>query len=116
MPKSPSLSRLAMSRRSIELMRHAAYRGQALNVPSQFGEQVQRKADHFEVLLGRGRQGRGDPRRQARSRGHGRRVMTDYVVKVGFWLRAYDDYGASGEGVASSAWIATDGVAHATIE
>ncbi len=32
--------------------RDAAYRGRALIVPSQFGEQVQRKADHFEVLLG----------------------------------------------------------------
>ena len=30
----------------------AAYCGKALAVPSQFGEQVQRKADHFEVLLG----------------------------------------------------------------
>jgi hypothetical protein len=32
--------------------RDAAYRGRALGVPSQFDEQVQRKADHFEVLLG----------------------------------------------------------------
>ena len=32
--------------------RAAAYRGRALIIPSQFGEQVQRKADHFEVLLG----------------------------------------------------------------
>ena len=32
--------------------RDAAYRGRALAIPSQFGEQVQRKADHFEVLLG----------------------------------------------------------------
>jgi hypothetical protein len=32
--------------------RDAAYRGKALAVPSQFGEQLQRKADHFEVLLG----------------------------------------------------------------
>ena len=32
--------------------RNGAYRGRALRVPSQFGEQVQRKADHFEVLLG----------------------------------------------------------------
>lgn len=32
--------------------RDAAYRGRALGIPSQFGEQVQRKADHFEVLLG----------------------------------------------------------------
>ena len=32
--------------------RDAAYRGRALIIPSQFGEQVQRKADHFEVLLG----------------------------------------------------------------
>ena len=32
--------------------RNAAYRGRALSVPSQFGEQVQREADHFEVLLG----------------------------------------------------------------
>jgi hypothetical protein len=30
----------------------AAYRGRALGIPSQFGEQVQRKADHYEVLLG----------------------------------------------------------------
>ena len=70
----------------------SAYRVTALPVPSQFGETVQRKADHFETLLGtsegpraragwrgvrsavlaparrRGdRQGRGDPRRRARS-------------------------------------------------
>jgi hypothetical protein len=32
--------------------RDAAYRGRALGIPSQFGEQVQRKADHYEVLLG----------------------------------------------------------------
>ena len=32
--------------------RNAAYRGGALIIPSQFGEQVQRKADHYEVLLG----------------------------------------------------------------
>ena len=32
--------------------RDAAYSGMALGIPSQFGEQVQRKADHFEVLLG----------------------------------------------------------------
>jgi hypothetical protein len=32
--------------------RDAAYRGKALGIPSQFGGQVQRKADHFEVLLG----------------------------------------------------------------
>jgi hypothetical protein len=32
--------------------RDAAYRGSALAIPSQFGEQIQRKADHFEVLLG----------------------------------------------------------------
>jgi hypothetical protein len=32
--------------------RDAAYRGRALSIPSQFGEQVQRRADHFEVLLG----------------------------------------------------------------
>lgn len=32
--------------------RDAAYRGRALSIPSQFSEQVQRKADHFEVLLG----------------------------------------------------------------
>ena len=32
--------------------RNAAYRGRALGIPSQFGEQVQRKADHFEELLG----------------------------------------------------------------
>lgn len=32
--------------------RDAAYRGKAFAVPSQFGEQIQRKADHFEVLLG----------------------------------------------------------------
>ena len=32
--------------------RDAAYRGGALSIPSQFGEQVQRRADHFEVLLG----------------------------------------------------------------
>jgi len=31
--------------------RDAAYRGRALGIPSQFGEQVQRKADHYEVLL-----------------------------------------------------------------
>jgi hypothetical protein len=30
----------------------AAYRVGALTVPSQFGEMLQRKADHFEVLLG----------------------------------------------------------------
>jgi len=34
------------------LGRDAAYRGRALSIPSQFGEQVQRRADHFEVLLG----------------------------------------------------------------
>jgi hypothetical protein len=32
--------------------RNAAYRGRALGIPSQFGEQIQRKADHYEVLLG----------------------------------------------------------------
>jgi len=32
--------------------RDAAYHGKALGIPLQFGEQVQRKADHFEVLLG----------------------------------------------------------------
>jgi hypothetical protein len=32
--------------------RDAAYRGKAFAVPSQFGEQIQRKASHFEVLLG----------------------------------------------------------------
>ena len=32
--------------------RDAAYHGRALIIPSQFGEQVQRMADHFEVLLG----------------------------------------------------------------
>jgi hypothetical protein len=32
--------------------RDAAYRGRALSIPSQFGELIQRKADHFEVLLG----------------------------------------------------------------
>jgi len=32
--------------------RDAAYRGRARSIPSQFGEQVQRRADHFEVLLG----------------------------------------------------------------
>lgn len=32
--------------------RDAAYSGTALPIPSQFGEQAQRKADHFEVLLG----------------------------------------------------------------
>ncbi len=32
--------------------RDAAYRGRALGIPSQFGEQVQRKADHYELLLG----------------------------------------------------------------
>jgi hypothetical protein len=30
----------------------AAYRGTALPIPSQFDETIQRKADHFEVLLG----------------------------------------------------------------
>ncbi|WP_027579326.1 hypothetical protein [Bradyrhizobium sp. Ai1a-2] len=32
--------------------RDAAYIGRALPIPSRFGEQVQRKADHFELLLG----------------------------------------------------------------
>ncbi|TWB86842.1 hypothetical protein FBZ93_12623 [Bradyrhizobium macuxiense] len=32
--------------------RDAAYIGHALPIPSRFGEQVQRKADHFELLLG----------------------------------------------------------------
>jgi hypothetical protein len=32
--------------------RDAAYSGKALAIPSQSGEQVQRRADHFEVLLG----------------------------------------------------------------
>jgi hypothetical protein len=32
--------------------RDAAYRGGALSIPSRFGEQAQRRADHFEVLLG----------------------------------------------------------------
>jgi hypothetical protein len=32
--------------------RDAAYGGRALDVPSRFGEQIQRKAAHFEVLLG----------------------------------------------------------------
>lgn len=31
----------------------AAYHGAALPVPSHFGERVTRKADHFEILLGR---------------------------------------------------------------
>lgn len=30
----------------------AAYRSAALPLPSQFGETIQRKADHFETLLG----------------------------------------------------------------
>lgn len=30
----------------------AAYLGRVLSIPSQFGEQLQRRADHFEVLLG----------------------------------------------------------------
>ena len=30
----------------------AAYRGPALPIPSQFSEAIQRKADHFETLLG----------------------------------------------------------------
>ncbi len=32
--------------------RDAAYSGRALDVPSRFDEQIQRKAAHFEVLLG----------------------------------------------------------------
>ena len=32
--------------------RDAAYSGRGLGIPSQFGEQIQRKADHYEVLLG----------------------------------------------------------------
>jgi hypothetical protein len=32
--------------------RDTAYTGRALTVPSQYGEAVERKADHFEVLLG----------------------------------------------------------------
>src|ERR1700742_1846069 len=32
--------------------RDAAYSGRALDVPSRFDEQLQRKAAHFEVLLG----------------------------------------------------------------
>jgi hypothetical protein len=32
--------------------RDTAYTGRALAVPSQFGEMVERKADHFDVLLG----------------------------------------------------------------
>ena len=32
--------------------RDTAYRGRTLAIPSHFGEQVQRKAGHFEVLLG----------------------------------------------------------------
>jgi hypothetical protein len=32
--------------------RDAAHRGRVLAIPSQFDEQIQRKADHFEVLLG----------------------------------------------------------------
>jgi len=32
--------------------RNAAYSGRALDVPSRFDEQIQRKAAHFEVLLG----------------------------------------------------------------
>jgi hypothetical protein len=32
--------------------RDVAYSGKALPIPSQFGEQIQRKAEHFEVLLG----------------------------------------------------------------
>lgn len=32
--------------------RDAAYRGRALSIPAQFDEQIQRKGDHFEVLLG----------------------------------------------------------------
>ncbi|MFQ3452440.1 hypothetical protein PMN64_03795 [Bradyrhizobium sp. UFLA01-814] len=32
--------------------RDAAYIGRPLPIPSRFGEQVQRKADHFELLLG----------------------------------------------------------------
>jgi hypothetical protein len=31
--------------------RDVAYRGRALAIPSQFGERIQRKADHFEMLL-----------------------------------------------------------------
>jgi hypothetical protein len=30
----------------------AAYRGTAFAIPAQFGETIQRKADHFETLLG----------------------------------------------------------------
>jgi hypothetical protein len=32
--------------------RNAAYRGRALSIPAQFDEQIQRKAGHFEVLIG----------------------------------------------------------------
>ena len=32
--------------------RDAAYRGRSLSIPAQFDEQIQRKGDHFEVLLG----------------------------------------------------------------
>jgi hypothetical protein len=32
--------------------RDAAYRSRALGIPAQFDEQIQRKDDHFEVLLG----------------------------------------------------------------
>lgn len=32
--------------------RDAAYNGRTLAIPSQFDEQLQRRADHFEVLLG----------------------------------------------------------------
>ncbi len=56
----------------------SAYRATALPVPSQFGESVQRRADHFETLLGLlklfahapeggDRQGRSYPGRRTRS-------------------------------------------------
>jgi hypothetical protein len=94
-----------------------AYRVAALSVPSRFGETLQRKADHFETLLGilkvlahtpdgvvsdppfwRQRADAAIAKAEAIPAGArdpkiaGRRAMSEYIVKIGFWLRAYDDF------------------------
>ncbi len=50
------------------------------------------------------RQSRGDPRRSGRSCDRRRRAVSEYIVKIGFWLRGYDDFTveANSNGTASN--------------
>ena len=94
-----------------------AYRIAALPLPSQFGEMLQRKADHYETLLGilkflapapeapfwRERADAAIAKAEAilagapLCRNRGKRAMSEYIVKIGFWLRAYDSFAVEAE-------------------